>query len=211
MKCTIISGSPEGSVEFIKTAAENPDFLICADSGYSYAKAAGLKPDVVIGDFDSCREEVSGDFEIVRLNSDKDFTDTLICADKALENGYNEITILAAVGGRLDHTLGNLFLLDYIAQKGAKAVLLSEKERVELLTTGETVFSGLDSLTFSLFAFGCESVTLSVSGARYELSGYNLKSSLPIGISNVFSGDECRIDVKNGKALIVINQSDEFL
>lgn len=211
MKCTIISGSPECKLDFIKAQAEGSDLLICADKGYTYAKKAGLKPDIVIGDFDSCRDEVSGDFELIKLNTDKDFTDTHVCVDKAIELGYSEITILCATGGRLDHTLANLFLLDYAAEKGVKAVLLSKRERVELLTEGENVFGGYDSLTFSLFAFGCESVTLSINGARYELDGYELKSSLPIGVSNVFSGENCRIDVKNGKALMVINLNNEYL
>ena len=87
MKCLIIAGAPEYDIDLIKEQSQNNDLIICADKGYSYAKSAGVKPDIVIGDFDSFTDTVSGDFEILRFNTDKDFTDTHICVDKALEKG----------------------------------------------------------------------------------------------------------------------------
>lgn len=209
MKCVMISGSPEYDIDFIKAAASDGGYLICADSGYDTAVKAGLKPDLVIGDFDSAAGMPDGGFEIIRLNTDKDYTDTLVCAQNALQRGYDEITILAATGGRLDHTLANLYALDHIAENGGSAAILSEKERIELMASGkERVFKGFKGKTFSLFPFGCESAVLSVRGAEYELNGYELKSSVPIGVSNVFSGEECRITVSKGKALIVINTGE---
>lgn len=205
MKCLIIAGSPEFDAELIKEQSKECDLIICADRGYSHAKKSGVIPDIVIGDFDSCEDEISGNFEVIKLNTDKDFTDTLVCADKAVERGCDEIIIISATGGRLDHTLANLYLLSYIADKGKKASLVSKKERIELLTKGKSVFTGLNSLTFSLFPFGCESATLSVKGARYELEDYRLRSSLPIGVSNVFNSDSCEIEVTDGRALIIIN------
>lgn len=207
MKCVIISGSPECDIDFIESAAKGCDYLMCADMGYSHAKKAWLNPDFVAGDFDSCKDEVEGDFELLRLSTDKDFTDTHVCVQNALEKGYKDITILAATGGRLDHSIANLYLLEYIASNGGRGVILSEKERVELLCEGKSAFPGLNGLTFSLFPFGCGSVTLSIKGAEYELSDYTLKSEMPIGVSNVFSGNLCEINISQGKALIIINRS----
>lgn len=211
MNCLIIAGAPEFDIELIKERSQKSDLIICADKGYSYARRAGVTPDIVIGDFDSCTDEISGDFEIIKLNADKDFTDTLICADKALEKGCKDITILSAVGGRLDHTLANLYLLSYISDNGGRGVLLSKKERIELLTEGTTVFSGYNTLTFSLFPFGSDSVTLSLSGAKYELDDFCMKSSVPVGVSNIFDYDKCEIKITDGSALIIINLDDDFL
>ena len=210
MRCLIIAGSPEYDAELIRAQAKLHDLVICADRGYSHAKAAGIAPDIVIGDFDSYTDEVDCP-EIIRLNTDKDFTDTLISADKAIEKGCDQITVLSATGGRLDHTLANIFLLEYISKKGVAGALLSNKERIELLGRGEHLFSGYDGMTFSLFPLGCESVSLSVRGARWELDNYRLKSSVPIGVSNVFKDGECSIRVTDGTAVIIINLSDEYL
>lgn len=211
MNCLIIAGSPDCDVELIRDEALSCDLLICADRGYSHAKRAGVMPDIVIGDFDSCRDEVAGNFETVKLNTDKDFTDTLVCAEKALEYGCKEITILSALGGRLDHTLANFYLLSFINSKGGRAVLLSAKERIELMPKGSFWFDDLKGLTFSLFPFGCESAVLSVKGARYELDEYTLKSEVPIGVSNVFSSERCEIKVSSGAVIIIINQNNDFL
>lgn len=211
MKCLIIAGAPDYDIDLIKEQSENNDLIICADKGYSYAKSAGVKPDIVIGDFDSFTGTVSGDFEILRFNTDKDYTDTHICVDKALEKGCKEITIVSAIGGRLDHTLGNLCLLGYIADKGGRGVLLSNKERVELLTQGATEFCGMDTLTFSVVPFGCESAVLSIKGAKYCVDDFDMKCCPPMGVSNIFDSDKCVIDIKSGRALVIINRNNEFL
>ena len=83
MNCLIIAGAPEYDIDLIKEQSQKSDLIICADKGYTYAKIAGVKPDIVIGDFDSCTDEVSGDFETVKLNTDKDFTDTHICVTRS--------------------------------------------------------------------------------------------------------------------------------
>ena len=211
MNCVIISGSPECDVRLIREQALSCDLLICADRGYSHAKRAGVVPDIVIGDFDSCGDEICGGIETVKLNTDKDFTDTLVCAGKALESGCKDITILSSTGGRLDHTLANFYLLSYINSRGGRGVLLSARERIELLPKGKYWFDDLKGLTFSLFPFGCESAVLSVKGARYELDNYTLKSEVPIGVSNVFSSEQCEINVSSGAVIIIINQNNEFL
>lgn len=63
MRCVIISGSPDTSVEEIKTLCTDDDFIVCADSGYTFARKAGLNPDLIIGDFDSLEEELPTDTE----------------------------------------------------------------------------------------------------------------------------------------------------
>ncbi|MDF3003432.1 MAG: thiamine diphosphokinase, partial [Bacillota bacterium] len=63
------------------------DFIICADGGYMHAAQVGLRPHVLIGDFDSLGKEaleLQKDFEgsggrIIRLPAEKDDTDTLYC------------------------------------------------------------------------------------------------------------------------------------
>ena len=55
MRCVIISGSPDTSVEEIKNLCTDDDFIVCADSGYTFARKAGLNPDLIIGDFDEAK------------------------------------------------------------------------------------------------------------------------------------------------------------
>ena len=48
MKVAIFSGGPFENVQI-----EDFTVLICADKGYLYARNLGLKPNFVLGDFDS--------------------------------------------------------------------------------------------------------------------------------------------------------------
>ena len=211
MKCYIIAGAPDPDINFIKNTVKSEDFVLCADRGYSYAKQAGIEPDVIIGDFDSCKDEIPQSCEVVSLEREKLYTDTIHCVDNALEKGYHNIVILSAVGGRLDHTFGNLSALDYISSRGGKGVLLSERERIELLTSGEHSFEKVDGLTFSLFAFGCKEAVISIEGVHYPLDKFTLKNCEPIGVSNIFEGSKTKITVHSGQVVIIINTDNNFL
>ena len=208
MRCIIIAGSPDTNISFIKHTVKESDFVICADRGYSFAKEAGIMPDVVVGDFDSCNEEVQTECEIVRLSPQKDDTDTIHSIDIAFDRGYSDIVLLGALGGRLDHTYACISALEYIHLKGGRGVLLSENEYAEFLPVGEHIYSGYCGKTFSLFPFGCEKVCISYVGAEYPLDKGCLNSSYPMGVSNIFNQNECKIRIYNGNAIIIINLSE---
>lgn len=211
MKCYIIAGAPSPDIEFIRSEIPQNAFVLCADRGYSYAKAAGVSPSVIIGDFDSCADALPDTAETITLQREKLYTDTVHCIDNALQKGYDEMVVLAATGGRLDHTVANLYALEYAGSRGGSVTLLSEREEIRLLTGGKHSFEGMDGLTFSLFPLGCGSVTLSIKGAHYPLDNYVYESRNPVGVSNIFEGERCEIEVHSGKLLMIINRDDRWL
>lgn len=207
MRCVIIAGSPDADVEFIAKQVKSCNYLICADKGYTYAKNAGVIPDMIVGDFDSYNGELPDDCEIIKLDSHKDDTDLLHCVDVALARGYKKFTILAATGGRFDHTFANVSVLMYLNKKGAEGEIISEKEIIRFLSNGEYSFNGYKGKTFSLFPFGCERVNATYRGAEYPLDGDYLIAENPMGVSNVFVLDEANVKINYGNAIIVINKS----
>ncbi|MCH5296744.1 MAG: thiamine diphosphokinase [Ruminococcus sp.] len=207
MRCVIISGSPDCDVAFVKSAIKNEDYIICADKGYQYAVQAGIKPNLVVGDFDSCDIEVSGDFDIITLQTHKDDTDTMHAIDVALEKGYKDFLLLGAVGGRFDHTFANISALQHIHQKGANGLISSENEVIQYLSVGKKIFENLKGITFSIFPFGCPKVCLSISGAEYPLNKGCLESSVPMGISNIFNSDFGVVEIYDGNAIIILNNN----
>lgn len=211
MRCVIISGSPETNPNFVKQVVKPDDYVICADRGYEFAKLAKIEPNLIVGDFDSYKEKISASCEIVRLNPHKDDTDTIHAIDLAFEKGFTEFLLLGALGGRTDHTFANISALYYIADRGGKGILLSENERVEFLEKGEYCFDGYCGKTFSLFPFGCDSVCVSYQGAQYPLDRYRIKSSVPLGISNVFISEKSEIKIYDGNAILIINLKEEYI
>ena len=92
------------------------DLVIAANGGTQHALAAGVIPDVIIGDLDSLSPEAQTRVEatgsrIIRFSPHKDETDLELALQYATHEGATEIVVLAALGGRLDQTIANLSLL----------------------------------------------------------------------------------------------------
>ena len=103
----VLGGCAPGAAFLRKMAAES-DFLLCADSGLDAAIAADVRPDAVIGDFDSARPESIAYMERENLPhivypAIKDDTDGMACARYLLERRPEEVVFVGAGGGRIDH------------------------------------------------------------------------------------------------------------
>ena len=170
------------------------DFIICADSGIRYARRVGVKPDVILGDFDSSpRPEKSYGAEIITLPKEKDDTDALFAARIALDRGFKKIYLAGGLGGRLDHTLGAISVLRFIEKNGAECVICDGFTRVTLIrshTVKKFAYSEKTAYV-SVFPSNGESLGVSITGFKYTLCNYNLTSEFPIGVSNepVFGKD----------------------
>ena len=81
------------------------DFVVACDAGYRNAERLDLRPDLIVGDFDSAPQPKT-EHETIVLPHVKDDTDTQYAAHWLLEHGYDEITLLGALGGaRLEHAV----------------------------------------------------------------------------------------------------------
>lgn len=207
MRCVIIAGSPDADVNFIAEQVQNCNYLICADKGYEYAKRAKIKPDLIVGDFDSYRGELPDDCEIIRLDSHKDDTDLLHCFEVALGRGYDDFKILAATGGRFDHTFANISTLMYLDKKGAAGEIVSDKEIIRFLKKGEYHIKNCFGKTFSVFPFACDSVNVTYIGAEYCADSLALTAEDAMGISNVFTSDNAIVKINYGNAIFIINNT----
>ena len=121
-RCIIISGGVFGPVP----EKQPGDFIIACDRGYVYCERLGLTPDLFIGDFDSYSGAVAPGVAVERLIPEKDDTDTGHAITYALSHGFRELVLVCALGGRLDHTLVNVYLLVMLREQGKRALLLDD-------------------------------------------------------------------------------------
>ena len=113
------------------------DFIICADVGLKTAERFGVRPSVVIGDFDSYPNGRLYNGEKVVLPVEKDDTDTHYAVRYALDRGADEIVIVGGIGGaREDHTFANIATLRYIYSRGAKGYIITDRARIDYLENG---------------------------------------------------------------------------
>lgn len=195
--CSIICGAPDGRVD----AREVRGLVIAADRGLEYALAAGITPDIVVGDFDSSRVEATAGTECVRVSPIKDDTDAQLAADIAAERGCSELHFFCALGGRLDHTIANIQMIYGLMQRGIKAVLHGAGEKAFLLSGGEAEIERYEGY-LSVFSYG-EKTVVSEAGVKYPLERHTITNSFPLGVSNEITAGTARITVHEGTALIV--------
>ena len=132
MKAFIYTGGkiyPENITE--KPKAD--DIVIAADSGFKNATLMGVEPSVALGDFDSLGDgvkDIPKKTEKLTVPAEKDETDTHIAVDLALARGADDIVIIGGLGGRIDHTLSNLAILEAMNEVGVHCVITSGQNRV---------------------------------------------------------------------------------
>ena len=205
MRIIIMSGGRVTDDRFVKELAESGDMLICADSGVVNASRLGLRADICVGDFDSSTPPKDAAFEWVTLPTEKDDTDTMSAARIAVERGADEVILLAATGTRLDHTLGNLFVLEFLRQKGVKARLIDENNEASLAGEGTHFIPKQEGNFLSLLPF-CSQPIVSITGVKYPLNKKRLPVDLPLGVSNIVLDDEALLKVEDGVVAVFLSQ-----
>ena len=197
--CLIISGG-----EFSKVKLSNKyDLIIACDKGYTYAKKLNLKPDIVVGDFDSSK--MPKDFvSVIAVSPEKDDTDTGLAIKYALRNGFKEIDIICALGKRIDHTLANISLLKFIAEKKAKAKILFSNGELFIANKGALNIKQRKDCYLSIFSLTDKSRIAYIKGAKYNVKNIVLKNSFPLGISNEFKNKIVSVKIETGVLLICI-------
>ena len=179
----IFGAAPIGSIEHL---IHRDGFIIAADGGLNATEALGLKPTVILGDFDSLGFIPKGD--IVRHPVEKDDTDMGLAVKKALSLGYKRLFLFGGMGGaRPDHTVANLQTLVYAAKNGATAYLTDG-------TICFTAVTGENRLTFpkahsgELSIFSAEGIAegVNIQNAKYTADNVTLSGDFPLGVSNSF-------------------------
>lgn len=200
--CSIICGAPE---VYIPEQIEG--LIICADKGLDYALAAGITPDIAVGDFDSAVSVPPVGIRVIGAEPEKDDTDTILACETAISEGCDEIRLYCALGGRIDHTFANIQTLELLRRRGVNAVIIGHRERIFLVHEREVCIPRFKGYV-SVFSYG-ETCMVSEFGMKYEIIRYRLDNGYPLGVSNEVAEDVGRIIVHGGTALIIEYREDQ--
>ena len=177
-------------------------FVICADGGLRKAEEYGIKPDLIVGDFDSLGTVPNGNNVIVHP-IEKDDTDMFLAVRCGIERGFDDFVIYGGLGGRLDHTLANIQLLKYLAENEMSGVLVGDSTWITAIKNGRIDFEESDKGIISVFSLTDKSFGVTIKNFKYETDRVELSSSFPLGVSNEFCGKKGSISVEDGTLLII--------
>ena len=197
--CYIFGALDTGIADF---KPQENDLIIAADGGYSTLKKLNIKPDLVVGDFDSLGEAPK-DETVIKHPQKKDDTDTLLAVKIGLEKGYKTFVIYGAVGGRLDHTVATIQTATFVAENGAIAYIYDGNRTVTAIKNSSINFKANATDYISIFALSGVAKGVKIKGLLYTLDNAEITPDFPIGVSNEFISKESEISVKDGILTII--------
>ncbi len=204
-KTIIISGGEKGGLDFARAyKAEDytNTYIIACDKGYRYAQEAGVRPDLIIGDFDSYTGNLPGDIAVEHLPVEKDDTDTMHAVRDAVSNGSDILIICCALGGRLDHLISNIQAARYAVERGLKAIVAGTDTIIYIIRDGKLILTKDQRYSLSVLSLSDESI-ISIKGTKYEVTDAKITADFPIGQSNEWEEDTAEIKVSSGTVMII--------
>lgn len=196
--CHLIGGM---GGEIRPNISEN-DYLIGVDAGYSQIKDWNLQANVVVGDFDSLGYVPEGE-TVVELPCKKDQSDMEYALNLGKQLGFTKYLLQGGIGGRMDHTFGNMQLLLQLAQEGQRGILIGEGQNITVIQEDSIKFPKIMQGYCSVFAISAIAEGVSLKNLAYSGDDFSLSPAIPLGVSNEFLEGKCaEISVKKGAIAI---------
>jgi len=194
-------------LEIARRLIKLDDTLLAADGGTHHILAMGLMPSVVIGDLDSLtvddrQRTMKKGVHLLQYPADKDQTDLELALDYAIQQGFREILIVGALGGRLDQALGNLSLLTD-ARLSTLDVRLDDGVEEAFFVRSRSEVRGAPGDTVSLIPWGGAVTGVTTEGLRWPLRGETLSPEKTRGISNEMLDNMAFVRVESGLLLCI--------
>jgi thiamine pyrophosphokinase len=190
-----------------KQYINSTDFIVCADGGANHATKLGIKPDVIIGDFDSLPEIEQKKFakqkvQFITFEREKDETDSELAIQFAIKKGFKTILIFGLFGSRIDHMLTNIFSLDFVSSINVNVTMIEGNQEIRVIKNKIKLYGKKNDLV-SLIPLKGDAKQVTTKNLQYPLKNETLKFGYSRGISNVFTKATAEISLREGSLLVI--------
>lgn len=186
------------------------DIVVCCDGGYDKSDRC----DVLIGDMDSIRSFVgekdlkAKGIEVINLERDKDFTDGEAGLKYLIDKGVKEVMIYGLDGGRLDHIIGNIGLMSFALENGAKSIVAKCNNFTAYMLDKPAEINVEIGTTISISPFTDYVHIIKTKGLKYAINDGVLKKNSSLSYSNLSTEKVVAIGVERGQCLVIVNNKD---
>jgi len=202
-KCVIISSGDCMTTDVSELVRDA--LVICADGGIHNAQRMGIRADVLIGDGDSMHETFGVKYNtFIQLPTEKDVTDTMACVSYGLEQGCKVFYLLCCTGGRLDHLISNIFILEYLNNRGYYGAIYDDFNEISFASSGVHIRESSDKFKYLSVIALDESVSgVTLEGVKYPLENHTLHREFALGVSNEITRPYATITIGSGRCLLI--------
>jgi len=211
----VTSAARQENPAYIRELVRPGDTLIAADGGAEVALDLGLRPDLVVGDFDSIDkatlERARATARVMTFPARKDKTDSHIALEQALDMAPDEVIVCGAFGDRFDHSLGLVTLVAGLETRVAVRFKGTRQEAwIARGPAGEpgaagprpVVIAGRPGDAVSLLPLSPIVRGVTTAGLGYPLAGATLRWGETLGVSNEMLGTKASVVVDAGVLLV---------
>ena len=214
IKILIVSGGNINN-DFFKNQIlkDKFDLIIASDKGLETLDRFSIKPNYIIGDFDSINLKILEKYindksvKLIKLNPIKDYTDTHMALKLAIKCRSDDIIIIGATGTRIDHTMANINILKEALNKNVECKILDENNSIRLINKNTKIYKDNNYPYISLIPLTTTVKGITLKGFKYSLNNATMKIGKSIGVSNEQTKKIATIEIKQG-VLIVIKSKD---
>lgn len=210
-KAIIISGGEleEGFAETVLSENEGAS-IVGVDKGVEYLYHHQIKPNYIVGDFDSIAPEIIKYYKtetnvaIREYNPVKDESDTEMAIRIAITIGSTEIYILGATGGRIDHLWANVQSLAIACKFNVRAYILDPQNRIFVTDKPcQLKKSEAYGKYLSVFSLSGDIFDFNMKGTKWPLEHHVLKPTDSLTVSNRFEDEIVEIDFIGGTIVVM--------
>jgi len=209
MKTVIVCNGSINDYEYHKRFFLGADLVIAADGGANHLEKMNIKPDILLGDFDSFSSSNLANYkeqgiEVIQFPAEKDMTDSELAINIAIERGCNQIVLLGATGSRLDHTMANIFMLKMMLDKGIEGWIANENNQITLIKDRLDI-KKKDDINITLLAL-TQVTGVTIEGFYYPLDDVTLEVGSTWGVSNKLIADKGVVTIKSGLLYVMLTK-----
>ena len=210
-RCLIVTGGTI-DIAFAKDflSQRSYDYVIAADAGLEVLRPLHISPNAVVGDLDTVDKKVleeyqnQPDIEFEIHKPEKDETDTELALLTAARQGCEAVDILGALGGRMDHAIGNIQLMYQFFCQGMEVNIYDARNRLYLLGVHKVFHREEVYGKYISFLPMTETVEgLTLRGFKYPLQRRTIGLGTSLCISNELKREEGILELEKGVLLCV--------
>jgi thiamine pyrophosphokinase len=208
VRATIFLNGLPDSEPLIHTVAGRANLVVAADGGARYALAAGLVPDLIVGDMDSLGEDLARKIEdrgaeLQRHPARKDKMDGHLAVLAAWERGATTADFVCAAGGKPGAVFAVPHILLAAERTGLHSTVFADWGRMFVLEAGTRTVEGSVGDSVSVFPLAGPATDVTLEGMAYPLQNARMRPGDTLGFHNELIGREAKVSVRSGALLIV--------
>jgi thiamine pyrophosphokinase len=214
VSCAIFLNGEYEDEEFYLRQFAAAQVVVAADGGHAFLRRHDLWPRLLIGDFDSLdaalvAEARAAGVEVVEHAVRKDETDAELAVAQVVAQCGDDIVLLGALGGALDHMIGHVCILRALAAQGRSGRIVAPGLAATVLRAPVALRLGAAVGTrVSVVALSSD-VVLTLRGLEYELTDEPLPASVCRGLSNRVVAPAARLELSGGLLLAMVFDASE--